>query len=494
MENNDNRQILVIQDGEEQKPSKWSMKKYGQSIKKYKWWVTGVTVGLALAALLGVQYGYNASKAKFDAQFSYNLPLNIDESTGNGTYVDGSSFKYYDIISEENLKTVKESNEKFASLDVDKIAKSGAISISVNGRTDSDTEVFTITTPVTYTISGTLKSFGDSSTAKDFVKALIELTKSKASEAVNSYTVVNLIPEDSIFNNLDFDRQISIMLSQYSRVLSTYDGLLASYSDNNIIKGSDTELLEVIRNNYLLSYVDGDKSAFTVLSNKLEDKSYVNYDASNPQKTIDTLIELGESDIKNIKKNLQNINLIQDALSQLDVSSDTTYGDNSIQQKIAAYNQSILDLKTANNEYVEELEELGYNVPDTITLDNVESIDTVGGDGKIQKLQAVIDDTDEGKAWAEENATFKASIDSYKDQLVADTEAGSKVARYVYTYNRNSVTYVYAGIISTSGGFSAWIGAIVGLLVGFLASSLICCSIYINKEDDDDNKAVKKAE
>ncbi len=480
---NDNRQILVIQDGEEAKPSKWSMRKYGQSIKKYKWWVTGFTVGLALVGLLGVQYVYNASKVSFNAQFSYDLPITMS-TDGNGTYIDGTPFRYYDIISEDNLTAVKESDKKFSSINVEKITENGSIEISLNGTTDSTTNVFTPSVPYTYTITGRLKDFGDSSTTKDFVKALIDRTKTTSTTLLSGYSIVNTIPDDATFAALDFDRQVALLSTQYDNVLKVYKALLTTGDTNVVIKGSEDESLAAIKSNYELSYVYGSNSVFTVLSNKLKGESYVNYDTTDPQKTIDILTELGKSDIKSIKENLKSIDLKQDAINRLPTSADVTVGDTAVQQQVATLNMEILDLKTKNYELLDELEELGYSVPSEVTLDNIGNITTDGGDGKIQKLQTVIAGTEEGKAWEKDNAAFKVDVETYKVKLRNDTTKGSEVARYVYGYNRSSVTYVYSGIIKTSGGFSAWIGALAGLVVGFLASSLICCAVYIGKEDE----------
>ncbi len=486
---NGNRQILVIKDDEETTPSKWSIKKYGQSIKKFKWWVTGFTLGLALVAFIGVQYVYNPSVAKFESQFSYNLPITIDETTGNGTYIDGSAFNYYDIVSEDNLAVVKASSDEFASLDVERIAKNKKIAIAVNGRTDSKTEEFVITLPVTYTISGDLKSFGDASTAKNFVKGLVELTKTKAISVVNSYALGSHIPADAIFDNLDFDRQISVMSSEYSRVLSTYDTLLSSYGEDVRVQTGDIDesLFDARWNCYYTYYLDGE-SVFAVLSNRLKSRNYMNYDVNDPQKSITALEELGAGYIKSIKENVETIKIVQDALDNFVTGDGTTYGDNATQQKIAEYNQRILDLQLSNQTNVRELKELGYNVGNLsdITLDNVDDITTEGGDGKIQRLQAVVNNTEEGKTWAKENAAFKASILDYKDKLVDDADKCTQVARFVYGNKLDKITYTYSGIIYTYGGFSAWIGLAIGLLVGFVATSLICCSIYVSEDDKDE--------
>ncbi len=482
MDKNDNRQVLIIQNDEEKIPSKWTWAKYGKSIARYKWWIVGGTFALGLVALLVVQFGYNKSKETFKSEFSYNLAIKEDKA-GNGTFMDGSVFNYYDIISEENLLAVKATNPDFAGIDVAKAIKKNDISISVNGYRNSTTNEFVVSLPVTYTLSGKLSCFGKQETATKFIKAVIDSTKEKAEAATNKYSISTLFPTDFVYSGLDYEYQITLLSKQYEQIKTTLQGLYTTIDENSsMIKGNDSQTLDSIISDYELAYKQGTGTVFTALQSSLESKKFVNYDTSNVQSSIDKLTELGESDIESLKATLKNIEIYDERLKG--ISQSILAGDSAAASQAAMYNEVILKLSLQKNDYAKELKTLGYNVPENVTLDNVGTI-ALTGDGKIQKLDAVKNGTEEGKSWAKACETFGNNIINVKNKLVKDIAAGSEVYRYVNNTYRNAVSYTYPGIIDVSGSLSPWIGAIAGLAIGYLTSSLICCAVYISKEDKD---------
>ena len=86
-----------------------------------------VTVGVALVAFLILVFGYNRSKDYYVSEFNY-----LVETFDGDTYLDGTKFIALDLISEESLKKVKESNEQFNSIDIDAMLKQDDISIKRN--------------------------------------------------------------------------------------------------------------------------------------------------------------------------------------------------------------------------------------------------------------------------------------------------------------------------------------------------------------------------
>lgn len=494
---NDNRQILVIKDDEETTPSKWSMKKYGESIKKYKWWVSGITLGVAVAALLGVQYGYNSLKTTYEAQFAYNLAL-TETGDGNGTFIDGTNFNYLSIISEDSLLEAKASSDEFASIDVNGLLESNGIAITVNGYTSQTDGSFVVTTPVTYTISGKLSSLGDKNTATKFIRTLTDLLKDKNEKAINNFTISSFLPVDTVYSDLEFEDQISTLESQYKQILKVFNYLIQPSTNTtktdgteeetttkkdtiSIIKGNDTDTMETIISNFELSYKQGSSgTVFASLSSTLDSKKYVNYNPDDVQSTINKLEELGESDIEGLRSTIKKISMYQ---AQIDAIKADVLSDTSVARLLAEYSKSLLELSILKADYENELLNLGYNLPTNVTVDNIDEI-TLTGDGKIQKLKAVQNDTEEGRTYAAACLAFKNNILSYKEKLEKDVEEGTKIARYVYSHYNDDIYYVYPGVITTSGSISMWIGAAIGLVVGYLASSLICCSIYVNKEEE----------
>lgn len=483
---NNDRQVLVIQDGDgEVKPSKWTWGRYGKSIVKYKYWNIGSTLAVALIGFLGINFMYNPGKMSFTSSFSYDLPMTIDEKTGNGNYANGETFNFHDIISSENLSAVKTSNSKFGGVNIVSALDNDEISISVNGTTNQNGD-FIVSLPVTYTISGKLNNFGDQATATEFFKAVVETVQNKANGAIKNYTISNLFPNDYVYANLDFEDQIESLSNQYNQILSVYERLTSYNNAGSDYIETDTsgKTLKSVISDYELSYKQGAGTKFSALTGSLQSKNYVNFDTDKVQDKIDELTQLGELDIESLRNTLENLAVYQTALEN--IKSNFT-GDSSAAAQAAEYNRKILELSLSTNNYVKELKTLGYDVPDDVKLDNIDTIKlSTTKEGKIQKLTQTKNGTDGG--WADECKTFKESIMSVKAQLLSDTEKGSTIYKFVNNKYRNSVSYVNPGIIVVSGALSPWIGIVAGALIGFLVSSLICGGVYVSKLDKEEKE------
>lgn len=510
--NNEGRQVLVIQNDEDIKPSKWTWAKYGKSIAKFKWWVVGFTLGLGLVGFLGIQFGYNLISTKFTAQFSYNLPIHTD-SSGNSVYVDGSTFSYFNIISYDNLQKIKESDNAFSKIDVKQITKNNEISIAINGYTDSKTDQFVVSTPISYTISGKLASLGNQDIAASYVKALIESTKNVSESKVNSYSIPNLLPNG--FEALDFDQQIEKMSDQYDSIDTTLRELESiltpSSNSSNIDKAKDTTTVsdsttsiivsgnengtpvQTIRSDFELRYRNGSVSTFTTLLGELGKKGnyYVNFSGDVSDEHIASLLNEYLNAGNGIRENLlpSLITEINTYQSLLKIASSGTSDPNST---LLAYYNSMIENKTKEkNEYVNQLRLLGFGIPTSgvTTLEDVHNITDpdAASEGKIQKLKSfqlkTLEDR-ETDTWKLACDAFQTKLSSTKAKLLEDIESGSKVYRFVNNKYRNSVNYyVNPGIISVKGGISPFIGMAAGLVLGFLGSTLISCAITIAEED-----------
>ena len=120
---------LVVEEEYIEEPSKWTFLKYIKSIAHFKWWVIGFTLFGALAGFLGFRFILNPITKKLSATYTYNLAGNyIDDDTIR--FIDGTLFNPYEVTSKENLENVKASNEKYASVDIDKLVSDNVIRIS----------------------------------------------------------------------------------------------------------------------------------------------------------------------------------------------------------------------------------------------------------------------------------------------------------------------------------------------------------------------------
>ncbi|GEM_PF-3697413 len=527
--NNDGRQVLVIQNDEDIKPSKWTWAKYGKSIAKFKWWNVGATLGLGLVGFLGVQFGYNSTRS-FTAKFFYNLPIRID-SDGDGAFVDGTPFSYFNIISYDNLTSIKETDKAFSKIDVTNITKNNEISIAINGYTDAKTNQFVVSTPVSYTISGKLSSLGDRDTAAKYVKALIESTKKDSESKVNSYSIPNLLPAS--FSELDFDQQIEKLSDQYDKVDSTYlelESVLSASTTTDTSSATSTKNkkaedttsiivtgdekgtpIQTIRSEFELRYRDGGISKFTTLMGELENEGsyYVNLNGDLSDDNINTMIQQFINAGNGIRKNIlpSIITDINNYTSLLQIVSTGTADSNAT---LSSYYNTMIENKTKErDEYIRRLRVFGFGIPDAgiSKLEDLAKItephakdehgELIQKNGKVQKLESfkgVASSERENDPWKKGCDAFQTKITEVKTQLLKDIDSGSAVYRFVNNKYRNSVNYyVYPGIISVTGGISPFIGIAAGLVLGFLASSLICCAVYISEEDKKEPMAIEES-
>ena len=100
-----------------------------RTIWSQKWLALIVLLVITLAGTLGLKYGYSSLKTEYVSTFSVNINLGED---GMLEYPDNTRHNFRDMISLENLNSIKEANEDFASVNVDAMRKNGDISISQN--------------------------------------------------------------------------------------------------------------------------------------------------------------------------------------------------------------------------------------------------------------------------------------------------------------------------------------------------------------------------
>lgn len=127
-----------------------------RTIWSQKWLALILLLVITIAGTLALKYGYGAAKSEYASTFSVNITLGED---GLMKYPSGTSRNYRDLISIENLKSIKAANEDFASVNIEGLRKSGNISISQN-RNDSG---------VTYTVRVKASYFSSEDLASQFI-------------------------------------------------------------------------------------------------------------------------------------------------------------------------------------------------------------------------------------------------------------------------------------------------------------------------------------
>ena len=169
-----------------------------------------VALVVAASAFLGIRFGYNTLKGSYSSTFSYSSADLAQEK-----YADGSAFYYRNLISYDNLNKIKSSDEKYASIDVDKILDSSGISISSNSDEKSGEKTYTLTLGYKFIKNGVV--------AKSFIKDIAESALKKDAEIVENSKYDNAL---ALFDEAEtFEEQVKYLARQAEFLSTSYDSL-----------------------------------------------------------------------------------------------------------------------------------------------------------------------------------------------------------------------------------------------------------------------------
>lgn len=180
-----------------------------RTIWSQKWLALILLVVITLAGTLGLKYGYSSLKSEYVSTFSININLSED---GMLNYPDNTRHNYRDLISLDNLNDIIETNEDFASVNVEQMRKRGDITISQN-RGESG---------VTYTVrvkSGYFSSLDD---ASQFIH---EIAGTPSREI---YKWVNGLASDtgiSFADKLGNEQKLEYLKSQLNEIEARFNNL-----------------------------------------------------------------------------------------------------------------------------------------------------------------------------------------------------------------------------------------------------------------------------
>lgn len=192
-----------------------SLRDIFKTIFTQKWLALIIAVVITVGGVLAIQLGYNNGQKYYTSQFSLVLPEDDNEGT-RYTYPDGVPFQYADMIAYKSLNAVKKSDERFADIDIDSIAKKGAISISREVNEEKET---------TYTLTVKASYFPNSGIARDFIVALANVPVKYLSTMDADYDVYLALYEDAE----DYESEISLLNSQLDYVVGQFKELIDSY-------------------------------------------------------------------------------------------------------------------------------------------------------------------------------------------------------------------------------------------------------------------------
>ncbi|MDE6504732.1 MAG: hypothetical protein K2L42_02560 [Clostridia bacterium] len=194
-----------------------------KTIFTQKWLALIIAIVITVGGVLAIQLGYNNGQKYYTSQFSLVLPEDDKDGT-RYTYPDGTPFQYADMVAYKSLNAVKETDERFADIDIDKIVKKGAISVSRDVSEEKET-IYTLTAKASY--------FPNGGVARDFLVALANVPVKYLSMMNVDYNVYLSLYADAD----DYESEISLLNSQLDYVVKEFETLIKNYGGNFVANG-----------------------------------------------------------------------------------------------------------------------------------------------------------------------------------------------------------------------------------------------------------------
>ena len=380
----------------------------------FKRWklLTIVTLGFTAVGFLGIYFGLNALRSSYSTSFSYNANGLTKEK-----YADESNFSYGDIVSRKSLETVKNSDEKYASINIDKILDNNAITmtgtVSESSSGNYDRIIYTLSIQKRFFIS-------DFDLARSFMADLTELPLIR-----NINYVENAAFDDALLkidSAASFEDQISLLALQRDNLLANYEYL----TTNQLVYGySDLAIsnAKAVENAF-------DKNEVTYLMNLVStyglalDYKALDVDALNTRK--------GMLDAEKV-----NNNALIDSLNAEITSLGTSAA-------IAELGETIEELIIRNNEIDNEVTAIDNKIANF----GKEASDVTNHTFLVSEIQ-------------NDKALLEDCVKSYRSLL-----------EKIYI-NDSQVSYVDSSIITVKGSLSIPVAIVLPLVTGFVIGIIV---------------------
>ena len=467
MTEEENKNIIVIQDGSECRKNGLTWGRYGHFIAHYRWWVLGFTLGSGILAFLITQYVLSPRKVMLNATVQYDIALVKDQKNDGYHYLDGSPFSYLSLVSDDTIQNVIDAHHK--GLDLQKIKSNNAITVTpVLDETGKEV-------PLTFTITGKAQYLGGADEGAKFIEDLIVSVKDRASVIASSYQTNDYLSDLS--STSSFEDTIKVLNTQYEVIDKLYQDALSVFSGTLKIDGV---ALSNHYDRFETAYSDNGVNVFVSLQNELRRNRYVNYQDGEENKWIDYYTRLGQNEIQYLKDTQKQIDILQARLNDLK-SAPSDMNDEGVGSEIVSISRSLQQYELQKNDLENNLDILGYRL-NSVSNEYELNANDVSINGKIQHLT-----NPSNGNWRDECLAFANTLTSYVTQLQGDTTSAENNYRFLYTNYKNRIYYPSTGIVA-SGGYNAWLGGFAGLAIGFLGSSLICSAVGMSKRSHEEAK------
>lgn len=415
-------------------------------IRKHIWIVIIVTLACALVFFCFVQFYYNNTRQNFIAKYYISFP-GLKSGSAQSVYPDGTVFRIQDVVSYDVLDQIKQDADgKFDSVDILQLIEDDAITITQSDTTSAaQTEAGA---DVSVTLSVSASYFSDSKQAQDFIMALASYPVTHAQQLVANASYETYLDNyrDSDVNT--YEEKIDFLVLQQKYLLDMYDSIIeakgayytVSYQDEN--GNTVTGTLDSYRSRCDAVFNEKIQSS---IWDELEAKSYI-YDYDYYQSEATSRKEILQSKINNLE--------IQ----------------------IESYNRIIQDLQGSggNSDLISNIISKASQLAEEKTLCEVE----------LKQIEDNLQLSEEEVA--ERNKAFDAKLDNYANQIRQQTQIFKKV-RMEY-FAQESYFSMQSNKLAITGGVSPVVAILGGMIVGFIAASIVVCIIDLSKLKK--NKAV----
>ncbi len=395
-----------------------------------------VTAVMTVVLMLAIIFGYNNNKEVYVSTFSYADPLLLENS-----YIDGSTFNYRSLITEDSLTAIKETDSSFSSIDIEALIENKGVSIS---QSITYNEATATVESKEYTITIKKKFFDSTKQAKKFVKAVTEQATNNNTTIVSSMTNDDYLTSYASSNM--FDEMVNYLLSQYEYLEEGYEAMIEKYGNIILSDGKSVSAYQSNLNTYFSEH------SLEVLEADLLSNIYL----------------LDDSVIKEYQDRYDNY------LYQYNLNTTRI---NELQAKV--------DILLANASNLQTLELSEYNAAIAkYTIENVEYKRLYVFYGNLAGVYTSSDSEYIEPATNDENAAFKTKLDTYYTKLVAFAKDYSTA--YSGVVNANSeVYYNVSSVVTKTGGISIALALVGSVVVSFVIACVVNLVIDYKKLIED---------
>ena len=229
-------------------------------IGRHLWAVILASIVFAAAFTLLFAFVINPLGREYSMQFYLTYP-----ASDTLKYPDGSAFSYREFTSYEALAAAKASDERFGSIDIDKMVKEDDVSVTAEFVTTADG----YTQTGNYTIAVQGKYFSSRETAQAFIRALAQTAVDNVKEKAAS---IGYSIDADVFAEASFEDRLSLLSEERDSILAAYDEWIAEYRAGYSVGG---KTLSAYRAE---AAVACGESVIESLRNELTTRGYVSLD------------------------------------------------------------------------------------------------------------------------------------------------------------------------------------------------------------------------